>query len=119
MRPASRIRRRRSLYDAADMSKPADIRAMVKKAETGFGKVDILVNNAGIQHVAPVENFPPDKWDAIIAINSQRAFHTMRRGDARHEEARLGPHRQHRLGPRAGGIAVKAPTSPPSTASSA
>ena len=62
-------------YHAADMSKPAEIRDLVRAAEQAFGKVDILVNNAGIQHVAPIEDFPEDKWDAIIAINLTAAFH--------------------------------------------
>ncbi|URI08627.1 3-hydroxybutyrate dehydrogenase [Aquincola tertiaricarbonis] len=65
-------------YHGADMSKPADIEAMVRAAEAEFGAVDILVNNAGIQHVALVEDFPPEKWDAIIAINLSSAFHTTR-----------------------------------------
>jgi 3-hydroxybutyrate dehydrogenase len=65
-------------YDGADMSKPATIEAMVKKAVSEFGAVDILVNNAGIQHVAPIDEFPPDKWDAIIAINLVANFHTIR-----------------------------------------
>jgi 3-hydroxybutyrate dehydrogenase len=62
-------------YAAADMSKPAEIREMVGQATRELGAVDILVNNAGIQHVAPVEEFPDDKWDAIIAINLSAAFH--------------------------------------------
>ena len=66
------------VYDSADMTKPEAIRAMVEKAATTFGAVDILVNNAGIQHVAPVDEFPIDKWDAIIAINLSSAFHTTR-----------------------------------------
>ncbi|MSQ50569.1 MAG: 3-hydroxybutyrate dehydrogenase [Betaproteobacteria bacterium] len=66
------------LYDGADMSKPASIEAMMKKAQADLGGVDILVNNAGIQHVAPVEEFPLAKWDAIIAINLSSAFHTTR-----------------------------------------
>jgi 3-hydroxybutyrate dehydrogenase len=65
-------------YDGADMTKPATIEAMVKKAVSEFGAVDILVNNAGIQHVAPIDEFPPDKWDAIIAINLVANFHTIR-----------------------------------------
>ena len=60
------------------MSKPAQIEDMVRKAEATFGKVDILVNNAGIQHVSPIEDFPVEKWDAIIAINLSSAFHTTR-----------------------------------------
>ncbi|TAK90097.1 MAG: 3-hydroxybutyrate dehydrogenase [Burkholderiaceae bacterium] len=66
------------LYHGADMSKPAEIEDMVRTAEQKFGCVDILVNNAGIQHVAPVEDFPVDRWDAIIAINLSSAFHTTR-----------------------------------------
>ncbi len=62
-------------YSAADMSKPAQIRELVAAAEHELGSVDILVNNAGIQHVAPVESFPEDKWDAIIAVNLSAAFH--------------------------------------------
>jgi 3-hydroxybutyrate dehydrogenase len=65
-------------FDAADMSKPGDIEAMMAKAVARFGAVDILVNNAGIQHVAPVEEFPVAKWDAILAINLSAAFHTTR-----------------------------------------
>ena len=65
-------------YHGADMSKPADIAAMMEYAAKEFGGVDILVNNAGIQHVAPVEDFPAEKWDAIIAINLSSAFHTTR-----------------------------------------
>jgi 3-hydroxybutyrate dehydrogenase len=65
-------------YDAADMTKPAEIAAMLARALAQFGAVDVLVNNAGIQHVAPVEEFPLDKWDAIIAINLSSAFHTVR-----------------------------------------
>jgi 3-hydroxybutyrate dehydrogenase len=64
------------VYIQADMSKGADSRALVAKAAERFGSVDILVNNAGIQHVAPLEEFPPEKWDAIIAINLTSAFHT-------------------------------------------
>jgi 3-hydroxybutyrate dehydrogenase len=66
------------VHHGADMSKPAEIEAMMKFAAEQFGRVDILVNNAGIQHVALVENFPPEKWDAIIAINLTSAFHTTR-----------------------------------------
>ncbi len=67
-----------ALYDAADMTKPDEIVRMVKGAEQRLGSVDVIVNNAGIQHVAPIEDFPPDKWDAIIAINMTSAFHTIR-----------------------------------------
>ena len=65
-------------YHGADMSKPADIEDMMKFAAAQFGRVDILVNNAGIQHVANVEDFPVEKWDAIIAINLSSAFHATR-----------------------------------------
>jgi len=68
----------KALYHGADMTKPAEIAAMVKEAEKAFGRVDILVNNAGIQHVAPVDEFPIEKWDAIIAINLSSAFHATR-----------------------------------------
>jgi 3-hydroxybutyrate dehydrogenase len=68
----------KTAYHGADMSKPAEIAEMMKFAATTFGRVDILVNNAGIQHVSSVEEFPPEKWDAIIAINLTSAFHTTR-----------------------------------------
>lgn len=65
-------------YSPANMLKPDEILAMVRDAEAEFGAVDILVNNAGVQHVSPVEDFPPEKWDMIIAINLTAAFHTIR-----------------------------------------
>jgi 3-hydroxybutyrate dehydrogenase len=65
-------------YHGADMSKPAEIEAMMAYAAAEFGRVDILVNNAGIQHVARIENFPVDRWDAIMAINLSSAFHATR-----------------------------------------
>ncbi len=68
----------RVAYHGADMSKPAHIEAMVRACETELGPVDILVNNAGIQHVSNVEDFPVERWDAIIAINLSSAFHTTR-----------------------------------------
>ena len=68
----------RVAYHGADMSKPADIADMMRYAAAQFGQVDILVNNAGIQHVARVENFPVEKWDAVIAINLSSAFHATR-----------------------------------------
>ena len=67
-----------ALYSDANMMKPDEITLMVSEAKERFGTVDILVNNAGIQHVAPVEEFPPEKWDAIIAVNLSSAFHTIR-----------------------------------------
>jgi 3-hydroxybutyrate dehydrogenase len=65
-------------YHGADMSKPAEIEAMMEHAAAGFGRVDILVNNAGIQHVARIEDFPVERWDAVIAINLSSAFHATR-----------------------------------------
>ena len=66
------------MFDGADMSKPEAIARMAATVTEAFGGVDILVNNAGIQHVAPIEQFPPEKWDAIIAINLSAAFHATR-----------------------------------------
>ncbi|WP_312305275.1 3-hydroxybutyrate dehydrogenase [Pulveribacter sp.] len=68
----------RVAYHGADMSRPAEIADMLQYSSAQFGRVDILVNNAGIQHVASVQDFPPEKWDAIIAINLTSAFHTTR-----------------------------------------
>src|SRR5437667_882014 len=68
----------RALYSPADMTKPPEIAKMIQTAEQAFGGVDILVNNAGIQHVAPIEEFPIEKWDQIVAINLSSAFHTIR-----------------------------------------
>ena len=65
-------------YSGADMSNPASIAEMIETTLRKFGRLDILVNNAGIQHVAPLQDFPPAKWDAIIAINLSSAFHTTR-----------------------------------------
>ena len=66
------------LYDGADMSRQEAIEAMMRRATDHFGGIDVLVNNAGIQHVAPVDEFPVDKWNAILAINLTAAFHTTR-----------------------------------------
>ncbi|MBM3644685.1 MAG: 3-hydroxybutyrate dehydrogenase [Alphaproteobacteria bacterium] len=68
----------RARYHGADMTRPAEIADLVATAEREFGRVDVLVNNAGIQHVAPVESFPVERWDAIIAINLSAAFHGVR-----------------------------------------
>lgn len=65
-------------YSAADMSKPEQITGLVHETESALGSVDILVNNAGVQYVAPIEEFPPEKWDQIIAIDLSAAFHAMR-----------------------------------------
>ena len=64
------------LYNGADMTKPTEIRALIAEAEQAFGQIDVLVNNAGIQFVSEIEDFPEEKWDAIIAINLSSAFHT-------------------------------------------
>ena len=66
-----------AVYSDADMTKPDEIHAMVKEAEAKLSSVDILVNNAGVQHVAPIEEFPRENWDMIIAINLSAAFHAM------------------------------------------
>jgi 3-hydroxybutyrate dehydrogenase len=68
----------KALYNGADMAKGPEIEAMVADAQNRMGSLDILVNNAGIQHVSPIESFPPEKWDAIIAINLTAAFHAIR-----------------------------------------
>lgn len=66
-------------HDGADLSDPAQIENMLRRCAEELGAPDILVNNAGVQHVSPVEDFPPEKWDAIIAINLSAVFHTTRR----------------------------------------
>lgn len=68
----------KALYSGHDLTRPDQIEAMMAGAATAFGGVDILINNAGIQHVAPIEEFPVDKWDLIIALNLTSAFHTAR-----------------------------------------
>jgi 3-hydroxybutyrate dehydrogenase len=68
----------RAFYNGADMSKGAEVEAMIADASAKMGTVDILVNNAGIQFVSPIEDFPTEKWDAILAINLTSAFHTIR-----------------------------------------
>ena len=65
-------------YDGADLSQQSQIEAMIAKALKEFGAIDVLVNNAGIQHVAPIEEFPVDKWNAILAINLSASFHAIR-----------------------------------------
>jgi 3-hydroxybutyrate dehydrogenase len=67
-----------TMYHGADMSKPSQIEDLVRAAESRFGRIDVLVNNAGIQHVAPIEDFPPERWDAVLAINLSSAFHAIR-----------------------------------------
>lgn len=65
----------KTLFVAADLSQPSEARRLIAEAETAFGRVDILVNNAGVQHVAPLEDFPEDKWNLILALNLSAAFH--------------------------------------------
>jgi 3-hydroxybutyrate dehydrogenase len=79
-----------AVHDGADMSKPAEIEAMMMRCADELGGPDILVNNAGIQHVSPVEDFPAEKWDAIIAINLSSAFHTTRLAVPRMKAKRWG-----------------------------
>ena len=67
-----------AVHDGADMSDPAAIERMMRRCADELGGPDILVNNAGIQHVSPVDEFPPEKWDAILAINLSAVFHTTR-----------------------------------------
>jgi len=66
------------VFSAADMTKPAEIAAFIAEGEKAFGAIDILINNAGIQYVSPIDEFPLEKWDQIIAINLSSAFHTIR-----------------------------------------
>lgn len=68
----------KAVYSPADMTRPAEIADMIAQAKRELGSVDVLVNNAGIQYVAPVDEFPPEKWDQIIAVNLTSAFHTTR-----------------------------------------
>jgi len=68
----------KAVYSAADMTRPAEIADMIGQARRELGSVDVLINNAGIQYVAPVDEFPPEKWDQIIAVNLTAAFHTTR-----------------------------------------
>ena len=68
----------KAVYSPADMAKPNEIAELIALGENTFGSVDVLVNNAGVQHVAPIEEFPVDKWNAIIGINLSSAFHTIR-----------------------------------------
>ncbi|MDJ0741025.1 MAG: 3-hydroxybutyrate dehydrogenase [Gammaproteobacteria bacterium] len=77
-RAALEARGVRAIYDGTDMSQPDAIAGMMERVAAEFGRLDIVVNNAGIQHVSPVEEFPREKWDAIMAINLSSAFHTSR-----------------------------------------
>ncbi|MBB5687532.1 3-hydroxybutyrate dehydrogenase [Sphingobium boeckii] len=80
----------KALYSGHDLTKVDQIEAMMAEAATAFGGVDILVNNAGVQHVAPVEEFPVDKWDLIIALNLNAAFHTTRLAIPHMKQAKWG-----------------------------
>jgi len=80
----------KALYSGHDLTKPDQIAAMMAEAAAAFGGVDILVNNAGVQHVAPVEEFPVDKWDLIIALNLTAAFHTTRLALPHMKQAKWG-----------------------------
>ena len=77
-------------YIRADMSKAKECAALIEKAEKKFGQVDILVNNAGIQHVEAIEDFPPEKWDLILAINLSSSFHTIRAAMAGMKQRKFG-----------------------------
>jgi len=77
-------------YDGANLAIPNEIAAMIARANTMFGQVDILVNNAGIQYVSPLENFPPERWDAIIGLNLSAVFHASRAVFAGMKERRFG-----------------------------
>ena len=78
------------IFDAANMMEPDEISLMIKTAESRFGVIDVLVNNAGIQYVSKIEDFPPEKWDAIIAINLSSAFHTIRGAIGKMAEQKFG-----------------------------
>jgi len=80
----------KTLYSPANMLKPEEIADMIAKAESAFGKIDVLVNNAGIQFVSPVEDFPDDKWNAIIGINLTSAFHTTKHAWKKMKEQKFG-----------------------------
>ncbi|KQP94729.1 MULTISPECIES: 3-hydroxybutyrate dehydrogenase [unclassified Methylobacterium] len=68
----------KAVYSPADLTKPGEIEGLIRLGADSFGSVDVLVNNAGVQHVAPIEEFPPEKWEQIISLNLSSAFYTMR-----------------------------------------
>lgn len=78
------------LYSAADLAVPAQCVSLIEQAESHYGRVDVLINNAGIQHVAPVEQFPPEQWDALLAVNLSAAFHTTRAALPGMQQRRFG-----------------------------
>lgn len=91
----------KAFYSAADLSKADEAFNLVVEAEKNFGSVDILVNNAGIQHVSPIEEFPVEKWDLILALNLSAAFHTTRAAIPGMKERRVWPYHQHGIRTRA------------------
>lgn len=80
----------KTMYSAANMLKPEEIKNMVEEGQKKFGSIEVLVNNAGIQYVAPVEEFPEEKWNAIIGINLTSAFHTTRHVWTKMKEQKFG-----------------------------
>jgi len=97
----------RVTFSPADMSKPTAIREMIEKTIQSSGRLDILVNNAGIQHVAPLQDFPPEKWDAILAIDLVLGLSYHPIGAPFDARQQVGPHHQHSVGARFGGIAIQ------------
>ena len=98
----------KAIYSPADMTKPAEIAGDDRdRGDAASARVDILVNNAGIQHVSPIEDFPIEKWDQIIAINLSAAFHAIRAAVPGMKTREVGPHHLHRVGAFAGRLAVQ------------
>ena len=87
----------RTAFNPADLSKPTEVVQMIEAATGELGQVDILVNNAGIQHTAPVEQFPIDRWDAVIAINLSSNFHAIRAVIPQMRKRNWGTHHQRRF----------------------
>ena len=91
-------------YSGADLSRPAEVAAMVEQGTAELGRVDILINNAGIQFTAAVQDFPTERWDAVIALNLSAVFHAIRAALPQMLKPELGPHHQYLLDPRVGGF---------------